>query len=338
MRPCFAFTHVQANADAPTVLSIYDEIGFWGVQAKDFIAELGKVESKQISVEINSPGGDVFAALAMYNALRASGKEIVSKVMGVAASAASLVFMAGDKRVMPKNTHLMIHNPWMFAAGNADELRDTADTLDKIGASLTATYVARSGMDEAKLKDMLAKDTWLNADEALADGLATEVVDEVKANAKFDLDRADLPEAVRAVFAKAADPKPADPKPADPAPAVQAFGDQVLALASASGFEAHAAAWALKHTKIEDVEASIAVAREVKALCGAVKKPDSAEAFIKAGKSLDEVRASLIEAMAANDEKTNVDTTQRSSNQPTNSGAAQSAVKTADIWAKRRNK
>ena len=93
-------------------------------------------------MEINSPGGDVFAGLAIYNALKGSGKEIVVKVMGVAASAASLIAMAGDKIVMPKNTFLMVHNPWSVAMGNAEELRQTADTLDKIGESLKATYAA----------------------------------------------------------------------------------------------------------------------------------------------------------------------------------------------------
>lgn len=110
MRPCFKF--VAATADQPSVLSIYDEIGFWGVQAKDFISDLAKVSSKVLNVEINSPGGDVFAGLAIYNALKGSGKEIVVKVMGVAASAASLIAMAGDKIIMPKNTFMMIHNPW----------------------------------------------------------------------------------------------------------------------------------------------------------------------------------------------------------------------------------
>ena len=75
MRPCFAFSNINAADNSPAVLSIYDEIGFWGVQAKDFIDELRSVQSDSLTVEINSPGGDVFAALAMYNALRASGKD-----------------------------------------------------------------------------------------------------------------------------------------------------------------------------------------------------------------------------------------------------------------------
>ena len=334
MRPCFAFTNPQAADNKPAVLSIYDEIGFWGVHAKDFIAELGGVTAKALTVEINSPGGDVFAALSIYNALRASGKEVTTKVMGVAASAASLIFMAGDNRVMPKNTQLMIHNPWSFAVGNADELRDTADTLDKIGASIKATYAARSGLDDAKLTEMLAKDTWINADEALADGFATEVIEDIKAQAKFDMARADLPESVKAIFAPAAsndDPAPATVKQ------TETYGEQVQALAEGAGFAAFASHWALAHSDIAGVQASIATAREIKALCAVVKKDDKVEGYIKAGKALDEVRAELLAEMAEADEGTHVDTTQLNSNKPTQSGASQSAVKTADIWAKRRN-
>lgn len=345
MRPCFVFAKAAAP-DAPETLMIFDEIDFWGVQAKDFVADLGKVQSKVLNVEINSPGGDVFAALSIYNALRASGKEVVTKAMGVAASAASLVFMAGDRRVMPKNTHLMIHNPWSFAMGNADELRETAETLDKIGASIKATYAARSGLDDAKLSEMLAKDTWISADEAVAYGFATEVIEDIKAQAKFDMARADLPESVKAIFAEKETPTDAPaPDDADDSSAANdevqpeaAFADQVVALAKAAGFEVYASAWAVKHKDIKDVESSITNAREVKALCDVVKMSDKADAFIKAGKSLDDVRNALVAEMAANDENTHVDTTPKGSNQPTQSDASQSAVKTADIWAKRRNR
>ncbi len=135
MRPCYTF--IAASDNKPPVLSIFDEIGFWGVQAKDFLASLSATPGTDLDVEISSPGGDMFAAVAMYNGLRASGKKITTRVMGVAASAASLVFMAGDNRVMPKNTHLMVHNPWTFAGGNAVELRETADFLDKTGTTKT---------------------------------------------------------------------------------------------------------------------------------------------------------------------------------------------------------
>lgn len=308
MRPCFAFSNVEAADKKPALLSIYEDIGFWGVQASDFIAALGAVKGDTLEVEINSPGGDAFAATAMYNALRASGKTIVTKVMGVAASAASLVFMAGDKRVMPKNTHLMVHNPWTIAAGNAEAMRDTADMLEKVGTSLRATYAARSGMSDEDVTALLAKDTWLTADESLEKGLATEVVEEVKATAKFDMDRAELPEHVRAVFAKA---KPAtSPAPA-PAPAAQvAFADQVVAVAKEAGFEVHAATWATAFKTVDEVKARIGVAREINSLCALAKHADKANGFVSAGKSLDEVRAALQDLLA--DGQT-IDTTLRQS-------------------------
>lgn len=346
MRPCFSFSNLKGEGDKPALLTIFDEIGFWGVQAKDFIAQLQSVEASNIDVEINSPGGDTYAGIAMYNALRASGKAITTKAMGVAASAASLVFMAGDKRVMPKNTFLMIHNPWTFTSGNAEELREVADTLEKIGTVVQATYAARSGMDDTKLSEMLSKDTYLTADEALADGFATEVIEEVVAHAKFDLARAELPENVAALFKPRSQQSTEAKEPTEPndtaSTATSAtsesgetpFGETVTTLAKEAGFESYAPTWALSLTKVDDVKAAIASAREIKSLCEAVGMADKAHAFITESKSIADVRSTLAEAKAKADEDTHVDTTQSSSNQPTTS-ASQSAVKTADIWAKR---
>lgn len=336
MRPCYAFKAATA-ADEPETLSIYDEIGLWGVHAKDFIAGLGKVQSKTLNVEINSPGGDVFAALAMYNALRASGKEIVVKVMGVAASAASLIAMAGDKIVMPKNTFMMVHNPWTFVMGNADELREQADTLDKIGASLKATYAAKTGMDDTELDAMLATDTWLSADEALAKGFATEVVDEIKAQAKFDMARADLPAHVALAFAPTApdedspaggENEDADDSSVQPATPV---AEQIEALADGAGFGMFAAHWALSCKGVDEVTARIATAREVRALCAVAKRPADTEAFIKDNASVDAVRAALVTALAAADEATHTDTA-RKEKQATGE-TAQSKVSPASLWA-----
>lgn len=308
MRPCFKFI-AAAAADQPATLSIYDEIGFWGVQAKDFIGDLRAVASKTINVEINSPGGDVFAGLAIYNALKSSGKEIVVKVMGVAASAAVLIAMAGDKIVMPKNTFMIVHNPWSFAAGNADELRDTADTLDKIGASLQATYVARTGQTEDKIKELLSKDTWLTADESLALGFATEVTDAVTASASSDMARADLPEAVRGAFKAALQTTTekvteteGDTPPEDP------VADQVAALAKTAGLEAYVCStFALGATTTAEAETRIAAAREIVALRKVAGRPDDAALAIKSNKSVADVRAALIAAKA--DEDVHTDTT-----------------------------
>lgn len=336
MRPCFAFKPAAA-ADAPATLSIFDEIGFWGVQAKDFVSELNGVQSKTINVEINSPGGDVFAGLAIYNALKMSGKEIVVKVMGVAASAASLIAMAGDKIVMPKNTFMMIHNPWSFAMGNADELREQADVLDKIGSSLLQTYVARTGKSEGEIAPLLAKDTWLTADEALEMGFATEVVEDVKANASFDMARAELPENVKAVFAAATQGPDDDFDAQDndtetDSVVEQTLAEQIEAAASAAEMGQYASLWAVACTSMDDLKARVDQAREIKALCAFAKKPEAADAAIKAGKSIDVVRAEMVAAMAQADDATHIDTS-KSVNEQATGTTAKSGVTTAAIWA-----
>ncbi|MEJ8811410.1 head maturation protease, ClpP-related [Variovorax ureilyticus] len=193
------------NSASGSTLSIYDEIGVLGVQASDFRQQLDAVQSPTLALEINSPGGDVFAGVAIYNMLKASGKTIAVKVMGVAASAASLIAMAGDTIEMPENTFMMVHNPLTGIYGNAEDLREAADVLDKIGESLLAAYVGKTGMPEAEMKALLAHDTWLTAGEALTKGFATKVTPAINAQASFSMKRADLPANVAAMF-KAATP------------------------------------------------------------------------------------------------------------------------------------
>lgn len=337
MRPCFQFVAAKAESQ-PETLSIYDEIGFWGVQAKDFRASLGAVKSQVLNVEINSPGGDMFAGIAIYNMLRASGKTIHTKVMGVAASAASVIAMAGDKIIMPKNSMMMVHNPWTVVAGNADELRDTADTLDKMGISLMSTYVNKTGLPEEEVQALLAVDTWLTADEALEKGFATELADEIKVNAKFDLARADLPEKVRAALGlvKAQDPvdpvDPADPvDPVDPAEDEAPIADQVSALAVAAGLKDFEGVFALNCTTVAEAKTRIASAREIKSICAKVQLPDAAAAFIKSNTPVAEARASLLKTMAEADDETPIDTTPRS--KQTTGSAMPKVINTASIWA-----
>lgn len=332
MRTCFAFK-AGATAEDPATLSIYDEIGFWGVQAKDFISDLGKVTAKAINLEINSPGGDVFAGIAIYNALKASGKTINAKVMGVAASAASLIAMAGDTIEMPKNTFMMVHNPWSMAIGNADELRETADTLDKIGGALEATYVAKTGQTPAKIKELLSKDTWMTADEAKELGFATVVTDDVKAKAAFDPARAALPANVQAALDKAAvDPEEElteDDPLVDPTLDTP-IADSILALAKASGLEAHGTVFALACTDLDIAKARMATAREIVALCAIAKRPDDAKAAIAENKSVADVRAALIKAQATSDVHTS------NVQQGTQQASAGAGVKTAtEIYAER---
>ncbi|MEV2311986.1 head maturation protease, ClpP-related, partial [Paenibacillus larvae] len=122
---------------------------------------------------INSPGGSVFEGIAIHNMLKRHKAKVNVYVDALAASIASVIAMAGDTIYMPKNSMLMIHNPWIFAWGNAAEMRKIADDLDRIGNSSKQTYLQKAGLKltDEKLQEMLDAETWLSADEAFAYGL-----------------------------------------------------------------------------------------------------------------------------------------------------------------------
>lgn len=328
--------NLKAAADKTPVLSIFDDIGAYGVSAKSFLNDLRTVTTDEVDVEINSPGGDVFAGLAIYNGLRASGKKINVKVLGLAASAASLVAMAGDTIEMPENAFMMIHNPWGFAMGGADEMRNTADVLDKIGTGLVSTYAKRTGKTDQEITALLDAETWMTAQEAVDAGFATSVTTALAVKASYSEDR--LPENVRLAF-KAQAPTTDASAPAEaPAPVFgETLASQARAIANAAGLGQYAALWgadpALRNA--EQVTARAELAREVQALCALAKRPEMADKFIKAATPLQDVRADIFAALEADYE--HVDTAPPAK-QTQNSGAQPSAVKGADIWAARRQK
>lgn len=330
MRPCFVFN--AAPAEKPGSLSIMDEIGFWGTQAKDFQASLSAITAKDIVVEINSPGGDYFAGLAMYNMLRSSGKTVTTKVMGVAASAASVVFAAGDVREMPKNTMLMVHNPANYGGGTAEDHREMADMLDKIAAGARTVYTSNSKLTDEEVAEMLAKDTWLTADEAMEAGLATVVTDEIKATASFDMKRADLPESVRAIYSNSQ--KEGDELQFIEGTLVSTIPEGPVAtaihdLAIKADLQAFAAYMAVSCATLEAAQARIKTASEIVALCGYAKKPEAAGPAIRANKTLAEVRAEIVQALADED----VHTSTVRTIDPATMHAAPKPKSTAAIWA-----
>lgn len=155
---------------------IYSDIGesLWyeAVSAKSVKAQLDEMTG-DVVVRINSPGGDVFDGFAMHNLLKSHSGRITVKIDGLAASAASVVAMAGDEIVMAENALMMIHDPWTMAVGSAADMRDTADLLDKVKGSIVTTYTSRTGMDSDMVADMMSAETWFDAAEALNVGLAT---------------------------------------------------------------------------------------------------------------------------------------------------------------------
>ena len=333
----------QTDTD-PAVLSIFDDIGAFGVSAKSFLNDLASAQGDSVRVEINSPGGDVFAGLAIYNGLRNSGKKVNVRVLGLAASAASLVAMAGDTIEMPENSFMMVHNPWGFAMGGASDMRDTADMLDKLGVSLASTYAKRTGKSAEEITALLDAETWMSAAEAVDAGFATAVISEVPVKAAFDLDR--LPANVRAAYASAKASAPA-PEPA-PAPApgddpaenkpeasAPTLADTIESQAAAADLKAFAAVFAADASldTQDKIAARIAEAREINALCKLAGFPEEAAGLIKAKANIPDARAKLLAKLSDSDE---IDTAPRLKREPQNQGAQPAAVGTSSIWAARR--
>lgn len=146
------------------------------VSSKDISEQIAELDAEEINVYINSYGGEVAEGFAIYNALKRHSAKIRTICDGFACSIASVIFMAGDERVMNKQSLLMIHNAWTSACGNSSELREQADTLDKMGEVIASVYV-NDKLDQFTLQEMLSKDTWLDCQEAMSYGLATVVAD-----------------------------------------------------------------------------------------------------------------------------------------------------------------
>jgi len=165
------------NDGAGIDVTLYGVIGddwFGPPIEAEISAQLGAAPNAHATVHINSEGGDMFAGIAIRNMFAAHPGGVTCIVEGLAASAASIIAMAG-KTVMGKGSMLMIHNPWAIVAGGAEELRATADMLDKAQVSLVSIYQEKTGKGAAELSALLAAETWFTADEALAAGFANEV-------------------------------------------------------------------------------------------------------------------------------------------------------------------
>ena len=147
-----------------------------GIRAIDVIDSLNQLSNAAtIKARINSPGGSVIEGIAIYNALRAAGKPITAQVDSMAASAASVVMLAGDEIVVAENASVMIHDPWSIAIGSSDDLRAAADEIDRQKAIIVGMYATRTGIDPVQITAMMAAETYMSADEAVEKGFATRV-------------------------------------------------------------------------------------------------------------------------------------------------------------------
>lgn len=169
----------SANDDENTI-AIYEQIGTdWfgeGFTAKKMADALRAADGKDVTVSINSPGGDFFEGAAIYNLLREYSGKVTVKIPGLAASAASIIAMAGDVIQISEIGFLMIHDCWAIVIGNSAEMMKTAETFNKFDSAMADVYVSRTGLDKEEISDMMDKDTWLNGTEAIEKGFSDELL------------------------------------------------------------------------------------------------------------------------------------------------------------------
>ncbi len=314
------FRFDNANDSSIAEIQILDFIGSWdddwfarnfgydmGVTARAFVEQLAALPEgvKAIHVHINSPGGDVQGGVNIANALReqqAKGRTVETFIDGIAASIASVIAMAGSKVHIADNALVMVHNPLTIAIGNAGEMRKTADLLDTVRGQILASYKWHSSLSDEALIALMDAETWMDADEAIANGFATDKVEGLKAAASIDpkaLATLKVPEKFKArvdAVLRKPEPEPAKPVAAAAADVLRLCREgEVLDLAerliteNATVDQVTAAVTEAKNTRA----ASAARSKEITALCATAKLPELAAGYISGAMAPEAVRAHL---------------------------------------------
>lgn len=353
MKPRAWFRFENAASD-PTVAEIHiiDIIGDWidelineyygmkaTVTAKAFVDELAKLPDAvtTIKVHINSPGGDVFAAVNIANALRdqqlSKNRSVETIIDGLAASAASIIAMAGRTVTMADNGLLMIHNAWTVAVGEAKDMRKAADTLDAIRNTIIATYKWHSQMDDAAIVALMDAETWMSATEARDNGFVTDVTEGLQAAATIDrrgVAALKVPDKFRARVDALLKPEPTPPAAADPKAVLQAcnaagcaeLAEQLLGLPMDQVTARIDAATAERTAK--DARAT-----EIRALCKAANQDSLAEAFIAGNMAIPELKT-VLTSFTAQKDSIEID-----NHPPVDGGRAPAVIDVRAVYAER---
>ncbi|OJT28788.1 Clp protease ClpP [Pseudomonas sp. FSL W5-0203] len=300
---------LQASGEAEQrniEIFVYGEIGAWGVTANQFVQDLRAMDdgASPVIVAFNSIGGDLFDGLAIHNALSRLGERCTGRIDALAASAASVAVCGAHRVVIAANAMLMIHNPYTFTGGDAEDFRRVADVLDQTLEAIIAAYKAKApDIDEAELRRMVNAETWLTANEAVALGLADEVGDGLKVSACLGqgsvLQR--FQHAPPDLLAQLDEEPEVDPPEPDPAPVLDA---SKLALMVTQGCAAagisNLVEPLLAATKLESeavIQAALTNAKALHGLCVAARLPELTGEFITAGLDEAAVRARLFDKL-----------------------------------------
>ncbi|WWG64124.1 head maturation protease, ClpP-related [Pseudomonas poae] len=287
---------------------VYGEIGAWGVTANQFVQDLRAMDdgASPVIVAFNSIGGDLFDGLAIHNALSRLGERCTGRIDALAASAASVAVCGAHRVVIAANAMLMIHNPYTFTGGDAEDFRRVADVLDQTLEAIIAAYKAKApDIDEAELRRMVNAETWLTANEAVALGLADEVGDGLKVSACLGqgsvLQR--FQHAPAELLAQLDEEPEVEPPEPDPVPVLDAGK---LALMVTKGCAAAGISNLvdpiLAVTNLESeavVKAALTKAKALHGLCVAARLPELTGEFISAGLDEAAVRARLFDKLVS---------------------------------------
>jgi ATP-dependent Clp endopeptidase proteolytic subunit ClpP len=163
---------IKNVSESEAEVHIYDEIGYFGVTASDFIRDISAIKASSITLRINSPGGDVFDGIAIYNAIQRHKASVTAYVDGIAASAASFIAMAANRVVMSPHAQMMIHEAAGLVIGNADDMRQMSDILDKSSDNIASIYAKKAGGSTEEWRARMKAETWMSDREAVDLGLA----------------------------------------------------------------------------------------------------------------------------------------------------------------------
>ena len=302
----------SGEADARSIeVYVYGEIGTWGITANQFVRDLAALDDgvSPIVVAFNSVGGDLFDGLAIHNALSRLGERCTGRVDALAASAASVAVCGAHKVVIASNAILMIHNPYTYASGDAENLRKVAAVLDQATEVIIAAYKSKApNIDEVELRRLVNAETWLTASEAVALGLADEVGEGVTVKACLGQGGAlqryqHAPQALLAQLEEPPEPEPApEPEPEKP-PIVDSAKLALLITQSCNTAGISNLIEALINTtKLVDeatVNAAISNAKAVRDLCVAARLPEFTQQFVASGLTAEAVRGRLFDKLVS---------------------------------------
>ena len=344
---------VQASGEAASrviEVFVYGEIGAWGITANQFVQDLRAMDDgvSPVVAAFNSIGGDLFDGLAMHNALSRLGERCTGRIDALAASAASVAVCGAHKVVIAANAMLMIHNPWTYAAGDADNFRKVADVLDQTMEAIIAAYKAKApDVDEVELRRLVAAETWLTANEAVALGLADEVGDGVKIKACIGqgavLQRFQhAPAELLAQLDEPPEEDPeTDPEPIEPPPVPAVLDSAKLALmitqrCAAAGIS-NLIEPLLNSTQLESEEvvlAGLTRAKAINDLCVAARLPEFSAEYVAAGLDASAVRARLFDKIVTSGKGFEIDNSLPLADDPAPKVLAKQPDPTS-IWASR---